>query len=207
MNPAPTVLHCLLGAPDLSAAYRRAGLDADDLCRVRRVPVLEKRADWRVSRALKRQAGAPVLSLSHSGGFAALLCTDAPVRAGVDLERLKMRDFQALAQWVCTGEEREFLRRRRWRAADFYRLWCFKEALLKAADLSFPADIASVGYCFNSGLPTGLHAVGQRGWHGTSALLPQGYALSCVWFGGGISLETSFYGSWDNAVLQHIEAV
>ena len=108
MTPAPTVLHCLLGAPDLSAAYRRAGLDADDLCRVRRAPVLEKRADWRVSRALKRQADAPVLSLSHSGGFAALLCADTPVQSGVDLERLRPRDFQALAQWVCTGEERAF---------------------------------------------------------------------------------------------------
>ena len=207
MNPAPTVLHCLLGAPDLSAAYRRAGLDADDLCRVRLSPALETRADWRVSRALKRQADAPVLSLSHSGSFAALLCADAPVQSGVDLERLKMRDFQALAQWVCSEEEREFLCRRRWRATDFYRLWCFKEALLKAADLSFPADMASVGYRFDGGLPTGLHAVGQSGWHGTSALLPQGYALSCVWFGSGISLETLFYGSWDNAVLEHIEAV
>ena len=53
-------------APD----YQAALLDQADRARVSAAPALAMRTDWQVSRFLKQQAKAPVLSLSHSHGAA-----------------------------------------------------------------------------------------------------------------------------------------
>ena len=46
--------------------------------------------------------------------------------------------------------EKEYLVSRDWDKEEFYRLWCIKEALLKAADLDFPEDMRKVGYRFTA---------------------------------------------------------
>ena len=141
-----TPLQCLLADPSFAACYDHASLNAADSQRLAATPQLAQRQDWQVSRALKQQTDLPTVSLSHSQGFAALLCAPHPLTAGVDIEFIRPRDFKALSSLVCTQEEQDFLETANWPSETFYRLWCFKEALIKAANLDFPSDMKSVGY-------------------------------------------------------------
>ena len=117
-------LICLLGTRKIAHEYNRALLSPEDARRVAQSPQLESRLDWQVSRALKQRASLPVVSLSHSAGNAAVLCADQPIGAGVDMEMMRPRDFAALSAWVCSDDEREYLRQRNWQPEKFYRLWC-----------------------------------------------------------------------------------
>ena len=54
-------------------------------------PALAMRTDWQVSRFLKQQTKAPVLSLSHSHGAALLAAGAYPLPLGVDIEWLRPR--------------------------------------------------------------------------------------------------------------------
>ncbi|MFY3058916.1 4'-phosphopantetheinyl transferase family protein, partial [Achromobacter xylosoxidans] len=133
--------------------YRPDLLSAAERRRAVALRSARARDDWQVSRALLQQvrAEAPAahtLSLSHSGGHA--LCAQAPAdwAVGVDLERVRPRDTAALAAWVCSEPERDWLLRAAGAAARlerFYMLWTLKEAFVKAAGLDFPADMASIG--------------------------------------------------------------
>ena len=162
-------------APD----YQAALLDQADRARVSAAPALAMRTDWQVSRFLKQQTKAPVLSLSHSHGAALLAAGAYPLPLGVDIEWLRPRDFSALADLSCSAEERQWLAARGWRAADYYRLWCTKEALIKAAGLDFPADLPHAGV-YRQGGYAKLHIGGQSGWQGFAGLCG-GWALACVW--------------------------
>lgn len=174
-----TALYCLLGGPGLAADYRNDALDAADVQRLARNSALAQRPDWRISRALKQHAPAPVLSLSHSRSHAALLC-GTPQTAGVDIETLRPRNFAALAAWVCHPHEAAALARAGWPAEDFYALWTLKEALLKAAGLPFPAAMAHVGLMPQT-RNRRLQVYGETGWYGLSARLGSGHMLACVW--------------------------
>ncbi len=138
---------------DQSAAahYQVKDLSPDD---ARRAPRVTPRAiaDWQVSRVLLhavRQTHplSGVTSLSHSHGHA--LCGRAPAgwALGVDLERLRPRNFLQLAAWVCSAQEAAALSALtgKAQAERFYLLWTLKEAFIKAAGLDFPADMATVG--------------------------------------------------------------
>ena len=127
--------------------------------------------------------------------FAALLCAPQSLTAGVDVEFIRPRDFKALSALVCTQEEQDYLETANWPSETFYRLWCFKEALIKAANLNFPSDMKSVGYVFDSGQPVGLRAGKQTDWHGTSAVLTNTMALACVWKEKNVALQWQFFGS------------
>ena len=201
------ILHCLLGNPPLAASYDNGSLNHHDRLRIERTPQLAGRIDWKVSRTLKRQTDLPVVSLSHSKGFAAILSTGHMIPAGVDLEAIRPRNFMRLAEWICTAEEQEYLRRHNWQAEIFYRLWCTKEALLKAAGLVFPTDMPEVGYRFCDGNIDGLRIPNQNGWHGITALLTPNFALACVWYGENIGINWQFYGSLDTDSLSKQEAV
>ena len=119
------------GRSSFAACYDHASLNAADSQRLAATPQLAQRQDWQVSRALKQQTDLPTVSLSHSQGFAALLCAPHPLTAGVDIDLLRPRDFKALSSLVCTQEEQDFLETANWPSETFYRLWCFKEALIK----------------------------------------------------------------------------
>ena len=62
----------------LPPATIHASLNAADSQRLAATPQLAQRQDWQVSRALKQQTDLPTVSLSHSQGFAALLCAPQP---------------------------------------------------------------------------------------------------------------------------------
>ncbi|WP_373700237.1 4'-phosphopantetheinyl transferase superfamily protein [Neisseria dentiae] len=184
-------LICLIADNRTAALYRPDALNEADCQRVQRHPALATRTDWQVSRYLKQQAPLPACSLSHSKGAAALLCGCGTVKAGVDIEAIRPRDFAALAGWVATEDERRILSANGWQADGFYRLWTLKEALLKAAGLAFPADMARVGLQTFSDGPTRLHVNGQHGWQGISTTVNGSWMLSCVWQGQAeIELQT-----------------
>ncbi|HZF98884.1 MAG TPA: 4'-phosphopantetheinyl transferase superfamily protein [Pseudoxanthomonas sp.] len=72
---------------------------------------------------------------SHSGEALLLALGDGSVQLGVDIERLRERPrLSALARRFYHPDEAAWLMRRREdsRLLDFVRLWCAKEALLKA---------------------------------------------------------------------------
>jgi len=103
-------------------------------------------------------AGA-ALSLSHSGGFAAVAASRAALRVGVDLECERPREVSRLARFAFAEHEHsqlEALADDDARAERFYILWTLKEAFAKA--LSLPL-LASLRQC------TFLEARGE--WRGS----------------------------------------
>ena len=109
-----TPLQCLLADPSFAACYDHASLNAADSQRLATTPQLAQRQDWQVSRALKQQTDLATVSLSHSQGFAALLCAPQSLTAGVDIEFIRPRDFKALSALVCTQEEQNYLETDNW---------------------------------------------------------------------------------------------
>ncbi|OFN80787.1 4'-phosphopantetheinyl transferase superfamily protein [Neisseria sp. HMSC064E01] len=187
-------LYCLLGDELLAETYCDDALSWHDRQRIAQSPRLSERIDWKVSRALKQKAKHPIVSLSHSHGIAAVLCTPNNLSAGVDVEKIRPRDFQALAEWVCTEREQEYLAFVNWDKEEFYRLWCIKEALLKAADLNFPEDMRKVGYRFVADGKKEIQVCGCSDWHGVTTLLSNGCAVACVWQGSNVELHLQCYG-------------
>ncbi|OWT77713.1 4-diphosphocytidyl-2C-methyl-D-erythritol kinase [Achromobacter sp. HZ34] len=92
-------------------------------------------------------ATAPAWSLSHSDGHALVAHGPAGWRMGVDLERKRVRDLEALAPWCCDDAEQAHLQAlaEADRLTFFYQLWTLKESFIKAAGLDFPADMRTVG--------------------------------------------------------------
>ncbi|WP_255444366.1 4'-phosphopantetheinyl transferase superfamily protein [Achromobacter sp. LC458] len=147
------------------------------------------REDWRVSRALlhdvrRSTPAGGVTSLSHSGGHA--VCARAPDgwAVGADLERLRTRDFAALAAWVCSKEEAVALAALEGPAQchRFYLLWTLKEALIKAAKLAFPADMATVGLARDGDGTWRLRAP-PGPWQAASWMVGDAWMASVVWQG------------------------
>lgn len=168
---------CFLAGPDWAAHYDERQLRAEDAVRLARRPALSQRTDWRVSRALIGRTADPA-SLSHSRGHAALLCGMA---GGIDIEYVRARDFAVLLDWVGSETERQWWRQSRDPATDFYRLWTLKEALLKAAGLSFPADMPRVGLVQVCGGRWRLHTADGAGvWHGETVRIGA-CVTSAVW--------------------------
>ena len=205
MPDKKTVLQCRLADASAAAAYRESCLDDADRARLLRAPKLAGRTDWRVSRFLKQQGG-KICSLSHSKGRAAVLVCGGGTVCGVDIETVRPRNFQALAEWVCSPEERVFLARSGWQAEAFYRLWCIKEALLKACGLGFPQDMAKVGYLTDGSAVCGLRADGGTGWHAVSAIWCGDAVVACVWRGAA-ELAWQYCGTDAVRTVCHIERI
>ena len=94
-------------------------------------------AGWRLRReasgrpVLVSAAGAagPAVSLSHSSAAIAVAMAWTG-RVGIDIERHRRRDFEALAGYAFgPAEQREVAGEG---AAAFYRIWCQREAIAKA---------------------------------------------------------------------------
>jgi 4'-phosphopantetheinyl transferase len=148
------------------ATLHLATPDAEPLCDVARLSAAEqqryrgahspaRRRDFAVSRALLQAmdldgetipASAGRISLSHSGGYAALAQAPTGHAVGVDLERLRPRPVLELARHVCTSREIAALDAldADARLHHFYLLWTVKEAALKALGLDFPAGLRAV---------------------------------------------------------------
>jgi hypothetical protein len=130
-----------LGTPEGARFFSADALGPADLDRFQERRSARRREEFAVSRALSmhaRSAALPSESLSHSGGYAALLQAGAGVRVGVDLELHRPRDFLAIAGSTFAGAETELLARLAGsqREETFYALWTLKEALAKALRLN-----------------------------------------------------------------------
>lgn len=146
------------------AAARRhfdaARLDAADRRRWARTVSAARRNEWMSSRALLAAQGpAPgaAWSLSHSGGFAALVTGPARMRMGVDLERVAKRDVARLAGFAFDAREVSALEHQpaRDQLRNFYLLWTLKEAAAKALGLGLWRALREC-----------VFVPGARGWEG-----------------------------------------
>jgi phosphopantetheinyl transferase len=141
----------------LAGAAARPRFDAEaqtpaDRERWRQIANLRRREEWEVSRALLSHVrtglgvAAPdtPLSLSHSGGFAAVAASRAALRVGVDLECERERDVERLARFAFSAPECAQLEALPpdARVARFYFLWTLKEAFAKALALPLMASLA-----------------------------------------------------------------
>ncbi|WP_051940330.1 4'-phosphopantetheinyl transferase family protein [Stenoxybacter acetivorans] len=146
----------LLARSECAKYYCADSLDQIDAERATVAPELHRRLDWRSSRYLKHHCRVHypqqrLLSLSHKKGCAAALLgpadteTEMGTAAGIDLEYLQARDFAALLPLFSRKNEIEWWQTQDDAALVFYRLWTLKEALIKAANLHFPADLNRVG--------------------------------------------------------------
>lgn len=143
--------------------------------------------DWQVSRALlhagRAAAGFPgAESLSHSRGYAVVAHAMPGWRLGVDLECLRPRRVLDLAEWACNADEIAWLRdepdpQRRLR--HFYALWTLKEAFIKSAGLSFPADLRLYGL---DNVDASLLLRAPPGvWHARTYALDANWIASVAW--------------------------
>lgn len=127
-----------------------------------------RREEFSLSRALLAHAAIPAarsLSLSHSGGHAALATGPAECAVGVDLEQHRARDIASIGRFAFSERESSALgalaspeRERR-----FYLLWVMKEALAKALRLPLlealrSCDFSQQGGDWSATVPT------QRSW-------------------------------------------
>lgn len=208
---------------------QHALLDPEDRQRCALRPALAERADWRASRFLKQQhlrrpAPERNWSLSHSKGHAALAVRTQDGPVGIDLERIRARNFVALLPQFAREAEIRWWQTQAQPAEGFYRLWTLKEALLKASGLDFPGDLRRVGLVFsrcrgedtNRGEDPGnghwqLHVPsspdnrGSLRWQGISAVLNDEWLLACVWQTAGErpTLQWALHGDWRISRVMH----
>lgn len=146
---SPPTVQLWFAGPDLQSEYDAQALSVQD--REREAARLSGRNahEWRVSRALRRRLPATCLSssLSHSHGHALWGASLMHSQMGVDLERVHAVDELALAEMVAHEDEMRLLSavQGETRTRLFYRLWTIKEALIKAVEGDFPADMLQVG--------------------------------------------------------------
>lgn len=91
--------------------------------------------------------GGPRFNLSHSGGWAALAVTQAPLDLGLDIEAFRPVEPGVAHRFFAPGENTSLaaLPSRDW-AAGFFRCWTRKEAVVKAVGdgLSIPLNAFDV---------------------------------------------------------------
>lgn len=127
----------------------------------------QRREEWEVSRALlnhvrtRPTVAAPSerLSLSHSGGFAAVAASGNALRLGVDLECERVRDVTRLAKFAFSDSESEQLAAlpAEARTERFYFLWTLKEAFAKALSLPLMESVRRCAFVY-----------GDNGWQGSA---------------------------------------
>jgi 4'-phosphopantetheinyl transferase len=173
-SPAPSSLTVWLAGPPARSLFTPEAQTAEDLTRWRDIVNTRKREEWEVSRALlahvrtamgERVQSAPegvALSLSHSGGYAAVAASRVAVRVGVDLECERPRDMTRIAQFAFAEREcaqLEALATASERVERFYVLWTLKEAFAKALSLPLLASLrqctfSEVGGEWRGSVPT-----------------------------------------------------
>lgn len=87
-------------------------------------------------------------SLSHSKNLLVIACSSSPI--GIDCEFHKIRKFDTIAKRYYTNEEQRYAEGD---LANFYKVWCQKEALLKTVGIGIRIDLKSLNsFSYNQGL-------------------------------------------------------
>lgn len=88
------------------------------------------------------------VSISHSQDMVAIAIDERDILIGVDIERIKQRNVEALSKEFCTNDEYLVLKSNENALNNFYKIWTVKEALTKATGLDlyqiFKFDCSSV---------------------------------------------------------------
>jgi phosphopantetheinyl transferase (holo-ACP synthase) len=160
---APPVAVWLAG-PTARPRFDAKSQTPADQQRWRQIVNPRRRADWEVSRALlthvRKLSGVALpsmgdgLSMSHSGGFAAVASSRVARRVGVDLECERPRDVTRLAKFAFSELEHaqlEALTTAEARAERFYFLWTLKESFAKALSLPLMTSLSRCEFVFVDG--------------------------------------------------------
>lgn len=178
-------IHFWLSNNDNAPAYSKEKLDVQDIQRLQNTPNLVKSQDWQVSRWLKQtvreQYALHHYALSHKNHMAILAHTNTDIKMGVDLEWLKCRHFSELIPLFCSRAEQEWWLQQTDPKWAFYHLWCLKEALIKAENLSFPDDLRAVGLIPDQDGTMMLHSGSLKQWQGLSCCFNQYWIMAAVW--------------------------
>lgn len=88
------------------------------------------------------------ISITHSGPIAAVCVSHRQLKLGIDVEKIKPRDFIELSAEICTPNELARIKIGQYQPKSFYQLWTVKEALTKATAVnlrdSFSFDCSDV---------------------------------------------------------------
>lgn len=76
------------------------------------------------------------ISITHSGTMAAIILSDQHLSLGIDIEKIKKRNFTELIEEIATRKEIGLINDRKNFQEDFYQLWTVKESLAKASQCS-----------------------------------------------------------------------
>jgi 4'-phosphopantetheinyl transferase len=186
-DPAEARVEVWWAGADAARDYTDASLRPEDTLRAALPRSARAMQEWRVSRAALAHALAirgpsAAWSLSHSHECALVAAAPPQWRLGVDLERMRARDVDNIAQWVCSTDEIAALSACAAAAQlqTFYLLWTLKESLVKAAGLDFPADMRAVGLDPGSA-GWMLRVPGNAAWHARSAMLGTEWMAAVAW--------------------------
>lgn len=124
------------------------------------------------------------LSLSHKLDQVAAVIAPEGWQVGIDLERIRHRDVARLASWMASEGEADALTGMPEDLAlrHFYRLWTFKEAMIKARSQDFPADLKT--NILRIDAVSGqwrIDASGEQGWALRLFECEPGWVLAVVW--------------------------
>ncbi|WP_426360487.1 4'-phosphopantetheinyl transferase family protein [Pseudocolwellia sp. HL-MZ19] len=72
------------------------------------------------------------ISITHSGPIAAVCVSKRQLKLGIDVEKIKPRNFIELSAEICTLNELTRIKAGQYQPVSFYQLWTVKEALTKA---------------------------------------------------------------------------
>ena len=115
-------------------------------------------------------------SLSHSGTRCLCIVSDDGQRLGCDLERLRpLPQWERLARRFFHPQEGEWLSRQPQPETAFFRLWCEKEAALKATAAGFSQGMQQ--FSLRGGTPAGFPQKRDSG-------IWEGYAYALCWEAG-----------------------
>lgn len=87
------------------------------------------------------------ISISHSGGIAAVAISDNPI--GLDIQEHTERKFLSVAKIVFCKNEIDFLLNSNNIEEDFFNIWCLKESYMKAMGLGFSLPPKSFWFDFS----------------------------------------------------------
>lgn len=82
------------------------------------------------------------ISITHSGIIAAVCISTQKIKLGIDIEKVKPRNFIELSAEICTPAELTHIKSEKYQPVSFYLLWTAKEALTKATAVNLRDSFA-----------------------------------------------------------------
>ena len=124
------------------------------------------------------------ISISHKLGHAVVASAPPDWQIGIDLEQMRARDVVRLSDWMASDAEAAALAALPSEQAlqHFYRLWTFKEAMIKARGQDFPADLKTNTLTMDAASGQWrMHTPGSRAWSLRQFEAAPGWLVSVVW--------------------------